>query len=204
MNNRGDTRDSEWLMYNNLAYPIDGRDLPGFKQWVKWNGFSLKHNGYDFAAYLTNDGKIIFGLPEKTPVRAMSDGDISYLVQTSNFGDYHGGIQVIHAGSALGPTSWYHHMVPRQDILEFKRVKVKKGEVIGSLYKDRGHEEGKLVHLHFMLASDALGTYFTNPATMFKSLEDIVADPQGDPDFRVIGLGYQPEIVIANFRKVQV
>jgi len=171
-------------------------------EWVKWNGFSDEHEGYDFGAYITADGKVVFGLPENTPVRAIADGHVYSLIKPGgDFGGYAARVGLTHGDHMLGLGSQYDHMIPHQDILDGKN-EVKKGETIGHLYKDPGNKEGRLVHLHFMLTSGGMRPKIVDPSSMFDGLDDIIANPQGSPDFRLSGLSYDPKIIVANFKKV--
>src|SRR3989344_3730984 len=73
----------EWESGLDVALPISDADLPDFKAWVNWNGFHLNrqtgkgHDGYDFAAYLTKDNRVVFGLPPHTEIRAVADGKVA-------------------------------------------------------------------------------------------------------------------------------
>ena len=58
----------EWLAGFNMGPPIDSQEIPDFQHWVNFNGFSPRHDGYDFAAYLTKSGKVIPGRKEYGPV----------------------------------------------------------------------------------------------------------------------------------------
>ena len=66
-----------WATHLDIVLPVDGTDIPHFREWVNWSGwkgYSPDHTAYDFAAYLSEDGRVVLGLPKETPVRAVADG----------------------------------------------------------------------------------------------------------------------------------
>ena len=82
---------------------------------------------------------------------------------------------------------------------------MKKGDVVATLYKDAGTEEGKLVHLHFEMRHGwNIKDRMCNSESIFPSIAKYRATPQGSPDFKILGLTQQPEIYIANFKKLLV
>ncbi len=184
-----DKETKEWTPDLDTELPINGPlDIPNFKAWINWNGFQLNrqtgkgHDGYDFAAYLTKDDRIVLGLPPDTPIRAVTEGKV---VRITDFSKYHSEIQLGHNENSeglLGLLSSYVHVVPAV----FQGQIVKKGDVIGNLYADDSDEfkkglkedydsakrtikgidlsklknaskkrnPGRLVHLHLRLIND--------------------------------------------------
>jgi murein DD-endopeptidase MepM/ murein hydrolase activator NlpD len=141
-----------WEPNLDVTLPINGVDIPEFKKWVNWKGFSKKHPGFDFAAYINNKNECILGLPSKTPVRATADGVVAQVIDM--YGEYPTYITIEHGKREKGVVagarllSQYAHVEP----LVKDWQPVKKGDVIATLYKDPGNKEGRLVHLHFTLA----------------------------------------------------
>src|SRR3989338_3510075 len=136
-----------WAANLNLILPIDEKEISNFKEWVNWSGwkgYSPNHNAYDFAAYLTNDGDCILGLPQETSVYAIADGLVAQVSSglAGNSVPYATFINIEHARQGNGLFSSYHHVVP----LVKQGTYVKKGDKIASLYKDEGNEEGKFLN----------------------------------------------------------
>jgi len=213
-----DKNTKEWSPDLDTALPIDGSRIPDFKAWVNWNGFHLDrqtgkgHDGFDFAAYLTTDNRIILGLPEDTKILAVADGVVQQVLDTPEAvgGSYGIMISVEHGEEDSGMFSQYIHVKP----LVKTGMKVKKGDVIAELYKDRGEEEGRLVHLHLTLVS-GWGTRGTSKRGGGKNLRtddpglidvDVYkfdATPQGSADFTVPDLP-NVKVEFAHFKKVNV
>ena len=213
-----DNETNEWLANQDTCLPINGKDIPGFKEWVCWNGFQLDretgkgHSGFDFAAYLTQDGDVILGLPPETPVRAVADGVVAQVLDNPEAvgGGYGVMMSIEHGAHDSGMFSTYVHVVP---IIEFG-AKVRKGDIIGSLYKDPGMDEGRLVHLHLETisgwgtkGSSILGggknLRYDDPAILDESIYNLKTDPQGSSDFSIPLLD-NPKIKLANFNKIRV
>lgn len=205
----------EWMRDLDTQLPILGTDIPNFKHWINWNGFQLDrntgqgHEGFDFAAYLTTDDKIILGLPPETKIRAVADGRIAQV--SHGFGGPYGYfINVEHGKEGEGMFAGYHHVAPKLE----QGSEVKKGDIIATLYKDPGEYEGRLVHLHFNLVS-AYGTRGTSitggglnsraddPMVIDSSIYKYSAIPQGNKNFTVAELP-NVEIKIANFSVLKV
>ncbi len=154
----------EWTADLDAVLPIDGGDLPGFRVWVNSNGFLLDretgngHNGFDFGAYLREDGIIVVGLPESTPVRAVADGVVrQVLLNGLTGGPYGCTVNVEHGSDDSGMFSGYTHIDPTIEA----GAAVQKGDQLGTLYKDPGEHDGRLVHLHMSLV-DGWGTHGTS------------------------------------------
>lgn len=208
----------EWSPELDTSLPIDGSDIPNFKAWVDWNGFLLDrntregHDGFDFAAYLTTDGRIVLGLPDDIKIRAVADGIVKQVLDTPEAvgGGYGVMINIEHGADDSGMFSQYIHVKPTVEA----GIAVKKGDVIGELYKDDGDEEGRLVHLHLSLAS-GWGTRGTSmmggsrhiraddPGIIDTSIYKYRANPQGSASFTVPDLpDIKPEY--AHFKRINV
>ena len=195
-----------WTPALDIVLPIDGSDIKGFREWVNWSGwkgYSPHHTAYDFAAYLSEDGRVVLGLPKETPVRAIADGVVRQVSHglAGRGVTYACFMNIEHGAKGSGLFSAYHHIDPiAQDGQE-----VKKGDVVGTLHKDEGSEEGKLVHLHFeMRQSWYVRDRKCNPESIYPSIIRYRAEPQGSPDFKILGMNEQPEKYIANFKKLLV
>lgn len=208
----------EWEPGLDTVLPIDGKDLPGFKSWVNWNGFHLDretgkgHDGYDFAAYLDENDKVIFGLPAEAKIRAVADGKVAQVMDNPEAvgGGYGVMVTLEHGANDSGMFSTYVHVKP----LVKQNTEVKKGDVIAELYKDPGEEEGRLVHLHLRLIS-GWGTRGTSimgggtnirmddPGVIDESIYKYSAEPQGNSNFNVPSLP-NSEVKTKNFRTIKV
>lgn len=210
----------EWAADLDTILPIDGKELPNFTSWINWNGFALDrqtgegHSGFDFATYLDDKGNIVFGLPERTNVRVIADGRIIQILDSPEWtaGGYGVMVQVEHGPEDSGMGSRYVHIVPKRG-LKYGDV-VKKGDDLGTLYKDQGDQEGRLVHLHLELR-DGFGTHGTNPVFgggLNKRIQDPVildkgiyqykTQPQGSTKFIVPELP-KAKIETVHFRNVR-
>ena len=201
------TEDTQiWTSNPDIVLPIDGSDIPNFREWVNWSGwkgYSPHHTAYDFAAYLSEDGKVVLGLPKETPVRAIADGVVRQISNglAGRGVPYACFMNIEHGRNGSGLFTAYHHIDP---VVEDGQ-EVKKGDVVATLYKDAGNEKGKLVHLHFEMRHGwNIKDRKCNPESVFPLIAQYRATPQGNPDFRVSGLQEQPEIYIANFKKLLV
>ena len=195
-----------------VSLPVYGEDIPGFVKWVNWNGYRNGHEAFDFAAYMNDKGQCVLGLPAKTPVRAIADGMVTLFSRGEEhlygaaIDSYLGRVHILHQ---LNDEFWFYigyvHIVP--DVKLFERVK--KGEPIGTLYKDPEGDIGRLVHLHFTIYkyNDHIKLLHSggemDSKELFGEITDLIANPQGIPEFRILGLDPQPEIVFANFKLLQ-
>lgn len=203
----------EWSPSLDTVLPIDGSGIPNFKAWVNWNGFQLDrktgegHDGFDFAAYITTDNRIVLGLPEDTKIRAVADGVVTQVLDI--YGGYATMVNIEHGANDSGMLSRYSHVRPTVET----GASVKKGDVIGELYKDHDGEEGRLVHLHLSLIS-GWGTRGTSirgggmyiksddPRLINPSIYRFSATPQGSTDFTVPNLP-NTKVEFANFKRVR-
>lgn len=203
-----DDETTEWTDDLETTLPIEGLEIPSFKAWINWNGFQYNpetdegHKGFDFAAYLTSDNRVVLGLPPDVRVRAVADGVVRQI-RSEIIGEYLRYISIEHGREGSGLFSAYGHIVPLVDV----GAQVKKGDVIGTLYKDPGEEEGRLVHCHLELThgwdKGSNQNRRANPAVLDSSLYRFNAVPQGSVNFSIPLL---PEVKIdyANFRVVKV
>lgn len=202
----------EWSPDLDTVLPIAGeQDIPNFKAWINWNGFDMfserVHKGFDFAAYLTIDNRIVLGLPRGTKVRAVADGVVRSSARgaTPGTSDYYGEIRIVHGDLDNGLLSVYGHVIPSVSVNEA----VKKGGVIGTLYTSAGNDIGYLVHLHLQLhnsrkreavASHDLGPSLVDPRVIDESIYQYSAEPQGKPEFVTPGLN-EVHVEIAHFKQ---
>lgn len=190
----------KWTPELDLVSPIDGTAcIPGFVQWVNWNGWGPRHQALDFAAYLNQRNECVIGLPSETQIRAVADARVHKVFDDNINGSYSKYIKLEHGERGSRLFSEYHHVVP---LVEHGQ-KVKKGQVIATLHKDPGEKKGRLVHLHFSLTqfwSDCR----VNPVEVFPGLVQLEAEPQGEKNFRVLQLENQPTVVIANFEELSI
>jgi hypothetical protein len=142
----GITEDTKiWTPDLDVVLPVNGSDIPNFREWVNWSGwkgYEVGHEAYDFAAYLTQDGKVILGLLKETPIRAIADGIIRQISNglAGSGVPYACFINIEHGRNGSGLFTRYDHVDP---VVEDGQ-EVKKGDVIATLYKDDGNEEGRL------------------------------------------------------------
>lgn len=212
------TKDTkEWSPGLETVLPIDGSEIPNFKAWVNWNSFHLDrntgkgHDGFDFAAYVTTDNRVVFGLPEDTKIRAVADGVVKQVLDTPNIlgGPYHAMINIEHGANESGMLSQYIHVRPKIKTGD----SVKRGDVIAELYKGPEGDEGPLVHLHLSLVNGgaretlAMGrkSYLrmVNPGLIDPSIYGLNANPQGSANFKIPNLP-DAQIEIAHFKRVRV
>ena len=187
-----------WQNRSEVILPINPEFIPGFKDWVNWNGFrSDNHQGFDFAAYFNRENLVVLGLPKKTPVRAIYDGIVRFDSEIKGDKmDYLGKISIEH-GKNTGLYSTYSHIVPNVKTGD----SVERGQVIGNLFADEGDVEGRLVHLHFAIMDR---TDFRlperDPRILFPELYSIPKGyPQGQIDFRVNG---NSRVEVANYQRL--
>ena len=190
----------EWLPGLDITPPIAGEDIPGFKAWVGWNGYGMNHKGLDFAAYLNDKDELVIGLPPETPVRAVADGEI---IQTGDYlGRYATFINIAHGNPSDNIYSCYHHVSSEKRETRM----VRKGEIIGHLYKDKGEDEGRLVHLHFSLTNawDISNRYEIDPLKVFDQLQMIQTRSPKSINPELIDREQPKNIRIAHFKKLLV
>lgn len=212
-----DNDTKEWSPSLDTTLPIDGSEIPKFKSWINWNGFQLDrktgkgHDGFDFAAYVTTDNRVLLGLPEDTKIRAVADGVVKQVLDTPEAvgGGYGVMVSIEHGANDSGMFSQYIHVRPTVEA----GANVKKGDVIGELYKDPG-EEGRLVHLHLRLIS-GWGTRGTSimggginvraddPGLIDRSIYKLTAIPQGSANFAIRDLP-DAKIEFAHFKSIRV
>lgn len=208
----------EWSPSLDTVLPIDGSEIPNFKAWINWNGFHLDrntgrgHDGFDFAAYVTTDNRVVLGLPEDTKIRAVADGVVKQVLDTPEAvgGGYGVMVNIEHGANNSGMFSQYIHVRPTIQA----GVSVKKGDVIGQLYKDPEGDEGRLVHLHLSLDS-GWGTRGTSimgggkhlrtddPRLIDISIYNFSASPQGSATFELPDL-QDAKIEFAHFKRIRV
>lgn len=208
----------EWEPNQDTVLPVDGKDIPGFKEWINWNGFQLDretgkgHDGFDFGSYLTEDRRVVLGLPPNTPIRAVADGIVAQVMDSPEAvgGGYGVMINIEHGADDSGMFSTYVHVVP---LVEHGQA-VKKGDVIATLYKDSDGEEGRLVHLHLNLISGwgtrgtsiiggAKNKRLDDPRYISEEIYKYNAEPQGNANFSVPTLP-NAKVETANFKKVRI
>lgn len=208
----------EWSQDLDISLPINGSEIPNFKAWVNWNGFHLNretgkgHDGFDFAAYVTTDNKIVLGLPEDTKIYAIADGLVKQILDTPELvgGEYGVMISVEHGKNDSGMFSQYIDIKPTIEV----GARVKKGDVIGQIYKDPDGDEGRLAHLHLCLTSGwgIRGTSIAgggvlirrdDPALIDRSLYKFNADPQGSVNFTVPNLP-NAKVELVHFKRVKI
>ena len=196
------SRTTRWSPELNIIPPIDPRQIPHFKCWINWNGFSREHIGLDFAAYLDDVGRIILGLPARIEIKAVADGVVALVWGPGGPLPYGNYVYLEHGRKKGGLLSTYHHVVP----LVEDNQEVKQGETIATLYKDPGKKSGKLVHLHFSFENSwkEPERQIVDPAHLFPGLMPLDAEPQGEAQFKISQLKDKPPIVAANFKEVLV
>ena len=109
-----------------LNPPINSTELPRFRQWVNWNGYSERHQGYDFCAYLNNYGICIFGLPSETKVRAVANGIVTRVNKNSGLYGYGNVVYMLHGIEENWLVSSYWHVIP----VVKEQQQLRKGEMI--------------------------------------------------------------------------
>lgn len=195
-------RTKEWLAQFNMRLPIDSNEIPGFRHWVNFNGFSPQqtgHNGYDFAAYLTQEGEVVLGLPVETNIRAVADGVVYGIYGRDGWG-YANELWIKHEKRYGGLTSGYCHIVPTVE----EGKEVKKGDIIVTLWKDSESEEkGPLVHLHFMIKTDWQTTPI-DPRFIDESISAYNMIPPENPGFTIPELPTRTPFRVEHFKKVDV
>lgn len=207
-----DHKVTEWGADSDTSLPINGSDIPGFVAWVNGNGFNYDcttrrgHDGFDFGAYLRDDGTVVIGLPKETPVRAVANGVVrQVLVGDMTGGAYGCLVNVEHGEEGSGMFSGYVHVEPRI----YSDTIVEKGDVIGTLHRDSGTEEGRLVHLHLSLVNGwnsnggGLHNRLQDPALIDPSIYDLTPETQDWKPFDPRPLGAKA-LYVANFDVVRV
>jgi murein DD-endopeptidase MepM/ murein hydrolase activator NlpD len=198
-----------------IAPPIDPTDIPDFAEWINWHpiGSDLvvssnprelikPHNGLDYAVYLNTKGQVVVGLPGDTPVRAIAGGQViidPFLGGMKN--PYSSQMIVVH--ETFNDVTFKSVYAHAKRSIRMGQV-VKKGDVIGTAYKEDG-EEGRLVHLHltmgFSPVKDMYNLEYLDPELFFPDFSRLTTTPFGRFPFKVDG-HRDLEIVVSNFRKV--
>jgi murein DD-endopeptidase MepM/ murein hydrolase activator NlpD len=159
---------------SDLITPVDESSIPGFREWVEYNGMWGTHRGFDFAAYRNADNKVILGLPKGTIIRAVYDGNVSRLRIPHNQGlGYSNAIFLTHGeGDGTAESLYTHITAPSLEVGH----SVKKGQEIAEVFISRpvGGDWEKLNHLHYELSNDGFldglqGGYLdkVNPEAVF-------------------------------------
>lgn len=208
---------NQWSSNLDTALPIYGSDIPGFVSWVNGGGFTLDrstgkgHDGFDFGAYLRDDRTVVIGLPKETPVRAVADGIVKQVLMNDSTGWEYGCLINVEHGGDTGMFSGYCHVDPSIEA----NTEVHKGDILGTLYKDKGSIEGRLVHLHLQLA-DGWGTHGTSimggglrlrlqdPGLIDSAIYDLTPETQGWKPFDAIESLGAHALHIAHFERVRV
>jgi len=134
-----------WSPDLDIVLPIDATEIQGFSNWVNQDGYTAEDYGFNFIAYINQEGKRILGLSAETKVRAITDGTVVEV--DGPYGHYF--IKIEHASKYSGMFSVYHNVRPKVN----EGQNVKKGQVIGTLFKKDGDENSRLVSLHFALSN---------------------------------------------------
>jgi len=195
-----------WPVDVSVVPPINGEDIPGFREWVCWNGYYVDHEAFDFAAYINNNNMCVLGLPPETNIRSIADGTVVQIYKNSDNDGYRTFIRIGHKNendsdqtARAKLLSRYTHVRPLVEVGD----QVEKGEIIAKLYKDPGNESGRLVHLHFDLFNLRWSIFPTvPPMSVFRGLINLIASPQESLNFRIPGMYPQPRISIANFKEL--
>ena len=157
-----------------LVLPIDSSQIPHFGHWIRKPKFNPEYEEffldydrhfenlllYIFAAYSTQDGKEVLGLPRKTKVRAISDGTVDYISTSPNPIRY---VKILHANRI---NSFYLNVIPLVKISQ----SVKIGEVIGTLDNSE-YEKYQVSHMQFRLYKPNKVLEMLNPALIFPELQ---------------------------------
>lgn len=175
----------EYYQREDLAFPLDTREINGFKRWLSVNEFRGHgspnlHLGFDLTAYHTEETIEVGLLGERITTASLLPTVFaieSGVVDTASGHDgksYLGEVILVHEVDSHWLASGYVHIVPDPEMRQGK--KVVKGERIGGLYRS------KVVapHLHLTLfeEDDSLersADYFT--PDFFRSL-------YGDPHWQ--------------------
>lgn len=161
---------------------------------------------------MTTDNRVVLGLPSDVKIRAVADGVVKQVLDTPEAvgGGYGVMINIEHGANDSGMFSQYVHVRPTIKA----GVSVKKGDVIGELYKDPDGDKGRLVHLHLSLVSgwSTRGTSIMgggknirtdDPALIDSDLYKLNAVPQGSANFIVPDL-LDAKVELVHFKKVKV
>lgn len=187
------------LVRSKIEMPIRGTDIPGFREWIIWNWKTDTHSGYDFAAYLNTSNQVVIGLPPGTPVRAVARGKVSrWLTENRPFYQQSIDIGVLEHDKDLTLSTSYTHVVPRVKAGQ----KVKKGQIIATLYEDMNPFKEKykhLVHLHFEAHYKFKKI---DPLLILPKHSKLVAKKRASKQVEITGLGFTPEIIVANWTHI--
>lgn len=157
-------RAERWVSDLDVVHPIVQEDIKGLTKWVMYAGFRTfhqytaeyvakwnlgsDHHGHDFISYLDGQQVEHFGLHPHTPVRAIADGVVKSIIKNSGrFSDYETYLVVQH--NNLGLSSGYVHVVPVVNVGD----KIKKGQVLATLYDTSVEAMSLPTHLHFELGN---------------------------------------------------
>lgn len=195
-----------WRSDNDLVLPINGSDIPGFVGWVSMNPFTgvgrEEHDGHDFGAYLRDDGKVVVGLPDKTPVRAVAKGKvIQYLCGGMTGGQYGALLNVEHSDTGSGVFSRYVHVISKAAV----NATVEPGEEI-AMIGARNSAFNPLYHLHLSLTEGwNVKDRFRDPAIIDPSIVSISSPQQGWVPISNLEIGgKKTEVILANFAEIKV
>jgi FkbH-like protein len=198
----GDGPMVEWELGMDALTPVDETSIPGFKQWIVWNGpaghflFGNDDASFDWAVYLNGEGNVVFGLPSQTKIRAVADGVVVQVYRHS--GPYGCFINIEHGKKFSGIFSSYIHVVP---FVEYGQ-EVKKGQEIATLYKDLSGGEGRLIHLHFSVTNGwkSKNRLLVDPEKgVYAGVNFLHALPERGRSFRIVELSDVPPVITANF-----
>ncbi|MBI5698730.1 hypothetical protein HZC35_00275 [Candidatus Saganbacteria bacterium] len=150
-------RITRWKPGQNLRFPIDEKGLPGFKKWVSTNPFNPGvHSAFDLMAYEGNDGRVVVGMPPRTPVYAMMDGIVLDILRQGPHGCY-SSMDLVHSFCCTENfTSFISvsliHLIAAKDLTVGMPTPVRKGQLLGTLmgrHRDRMPWD---YHLHLAMA----------------------------------------------------
>jgi murein DD-endopeptidase MepM/ murein hydrolase activator NlpD len=157
-------RAERWIPNLDIGNPVSREDIKGLTKWVMYAGFRTfhqyekeyvakwnlgkDHHGHDFISYLDEQHVEHFGLHPNTPVRAIADGVVKSIIRNDGrFTEYETYLIVQHNG--IGLSSGYVHVVPIVNVGE----KVRKGQVLATLYDTSVEAMSLPTHLHFELGN---------------------------------------------------
>jgi len=191
---------------HDLTLPIDGNDIPGFVAWVSMNPFTGselgQHDGHDFGAYLRDDGNVIVGLPEGTPVRSVASGRIiQYLCGGMMGGQYGALLNVEHLEEGSGVVSAYVHVISRAAV----GANVGAGEKIAEIGAKNSSFD-PLFHLHLTLREGwGVVSRYRNPSVIDPSIVAISTPDLGwTPICEMVIDGHTVPVKQENFPEIKV
>ena len=179
-----------------------------FTGWVNWNGYAVDHKGVDFAVYLNSFGECVLGLPPRIPIHAIQDGVVVSIERkrvmervVDPYDHYFDTVIVAHNkydGDKEKPNllAVYAHVDPKVREGDF----IRKGQRIARLHADLSpFNAGRLVHLHFGLSTYDEQFNFENPEPFFLGINELIAQPQREPQFQILQLEQITDVRLANF-----